>query len=104
MARVRPRGGGHQPADDNDPAAWAAVARGMVDITLDDDVLRSNRVPILAICGEHDPARSSVTAMSAVASHFAMNLVPGLDHHTLPASKEFSTAIRKFIADPETAV
>jgi pimeloyl-ACP methyl ester carboxylesterase len=98
--RERPPREVQQLVDDNDPAALAAVARGMVDVTVDDDVLRSNRVPILAICGEHDPARSSVTAMSSVTSRFAMHLVPGLDHHTLPSSEEFSAAIRSFIANP----
>jgi pimeloyl-ACP methyl ester carboxylesterase len=86
-----------QVVDANDPAALAGVARGMMDVTVTDDVLQSNRVPILAICGEHDPVKPSVLAMEAVTSNLITRVVPGLDHHTLPGSKEFRDSIHQFI-------
>ncbi|HEY7387161.1 MAG TPA: alpha/beta hydrolase [Bryobacteraceae bacterium] len=88
-----------QVVDANDPAALAALARGMLDVTVTDEVLRSNQVAILAICGEHDPVKPSVVAMKAVTRNLFTQVVPDLDHHTLPGSKEFRNAIRDFIRD-----
>ena len=86
-----------QVVDANDPAALAAVARGMLDVTITDDVLRSNRVPILALCGEHDPLKPSVLNMKSGTHTLTILVVPGLDHNTLPGSKEFRDSIRQFI-------
>ena len=49
--------------DRNDPAALAALARGMLEVTVAEDALKANRVPTLAICGEHDPIKATVLAM-----------------------------------------
>ena len=86
-----------QVVDANDPAALAAVARGMLDVTVTEKVLQSNRVPILAVCGDHDPVKPSVLTMKAVTHNLVMHVVPGLDHNTLPGSKEFRDSIRQFI-------
>jgi pimeloyl-ACP methyl ester carboxylesterase len=88
-----------QIVDNNDPVALAAVSRGMLNVTVTEDVLRSNRVPILGVFGEHDPAKPSGASMEGIARNFTMLLVPGLDHHTLPGSEEFRGAIRKFISN-----
>ncbi|HTM04424.1 MAG TPA: alpha/beta hydrolase [Vicinamibacterales bacterium] len=93
-----------QVIDGNDPAALAAVARGMTSVTLCEQVLRANVVPVFAICGDHDPAKASVMTMSAVTGCFALHLVPGADHHSLPARPEFLTTIRAFISDPMGAL
>ena len=93
-----------QIVDRNDPAALAAVARGMTSVTLCEQVLRANVVPIFAICGDRDPAKASVMTMSAVTGCFALHLVPGADQHSLPTRPEFLTTIRAFIADPMGAL
>jgi pimeloyl-ACP methyl ester carboxylesterase len=82
--------------DDNDPAALAALAQGMLHLTLSEHALRLNRVPLLAVYGEHDPARASGEAMQDVAGNYTLLVAPGLDHHTLAGSDEFRNAIRKF--------
>lgn len=98
-----PDGNGRPPReireviDNNDARALAAVSSGMMDVTVSVDVLRSNCVPILALFGENDPIQSSGAAMKAVAKNFTMQVVPGLDHHTLAGSPEFPQAIRQFI-------
>jgi pimeloyl-ACP methyl ester carboxylesterase len=87
-----------QIVDNNDPVALAALSRGMPDVTVTEDVLRSNRVPILGLFGEHDPQQAEGASMKGVASNFTMQVVPGLDHNTLAGSEEFRSAIRKFIS------
>jgi len=90
--------------DGNDPAALAAVARGMLDVTVSEDVLRANRVPTLAICGERDPVKASVLAMKTVMHGLTVRVVPELDHNTLPGSKDFSEAVRDFVGGAIPAV
>jgi len=90
--------------DANDPVALVAVARGMTGVTLCEQVLRANVVPVLAICGDRDPAKASVMTMSAVTNHLTVHLVPGTDHHSLPTRPEFLTAVRTFVADPTAAM
>jgi pimeloyl-ACP methyl ester carboxylesterase len=70
----------------------------MLDVTVTKDVLQANRVPTLAICGEQDPVTASVIAMRSVMRNLTVQVVPGLDHNTLPASKEFGEAVRNVIA------
>jgi pimeloyl-ACP methyl ester carboxylesterase len=83
--------------DRNDPAALAALARGMLDVTVSEDLLQANGVPTLAICGALDPVNVSVSAMQGVVPNLTARVVPGLDHHTLPASTEFAEAVRRFV-------
>ena len=87
-----------QIVDNNDPVALAAVSRGMPDVTVSAGVLRSNRVPILGLFGEHDPQQAEGASMKGVARNFTMEVIPGLDHNTLAGSEEFKGAIRKFIS------
>jgi pimeloyl-ACP methyl ester carboxylesterase len=84
--------------DANDPAALAGVARGMLEVTISEDVLQTNRVPTLAICGEHDPVKASVLDMKSVMRDLEVQIVAGFDHNTLPGSSEFQDAIRAFVA------
>jgi len=96
--RERPPREVQQTVDSNDPVALAALSRGMPNVTVTEDVLRSNRVPILGVFGEHDPQQAEGASMKGVASNFAMQVIPGLDHNTLAGSEEFRGAIRKFIS------
>ena len=84
--------------DRNDPAALAGVARGMLEVTVKEDVLRKNRVPTLVICGAQDPVKASVLEMQSAMRDLEVQIVPGFDHNTLPGSKEFRDAIRAFLA------
>jgi hypothetical protein len=70
----------------------------MLDVAIKDEVLRNNRVPMLAVCGEREPVRASVLAMNRIARAMTVQIVPRHDHHTLPASNEFRAAVSAFIA------
>jgi len=85
--------------DRNDPAALAALSRGMLHVPIAEDALRSSGVPILALFGEHDPIQASGAAIEGVATNFSMQVFPGFDHHTLAASAEFRSALRRFLSD-----
>jgi pimeloyl-ACP methyl ester carboxylesterase len=93
-----------QMVDRNDPAALAALSRGMLHVSVTEDALRSARVPILAVFGENDPIQASGAAMQGVAKNFSMRVVPGLDHHTLAGSAEFRSALRRFLSDHKSPV
>jgi len=84
--------------DGNDPAALAALARGMLEVTVTEAALQSSRVPTLAICGDHDPIKATVLAMKDAVPNLSVQVIPGLDHNTLPGSKDFRDSIRGFIA------
>jgi pimeloyl-ACP methyl ester carboxylesterase len=84
--------------DANDPAALTGVARGMLEMTVGKEVLETNRVPALAICGEQDPVKASVLEMKTAMRDLEVQIVAGYDHNTLPGSKEFRDAIRAFVA------
>lgn len=90
--------------DRNDPAALAALSRGMLHVSVTEDALRSARVPILAVFGENDPIQASGAAMQGVAKNFSMRVVPGLDHHTLAGSAEFRSALRRFLSDHKSPI
>jgi pimeloyl-ACP methyl ester carboxylesterase len=90
--------------DGNDSAALAALAalaRGMLEVTVSDGALESNRVPTLALCGEHDPVKATVLAMKAAVPNLSVQVVPGLDHNTLPGSKEFREGLQAFVLPPD---
>jgi pimeloyl-ACP methyl ester carboxylesterase len=69
----------------------------MLDVTVKEEVLRANGVPLLAICGDRDPVKDSVVAMERVTRNLTVQVVPGFDHNTLPGSDEFGSAVRAFL-------
>jgi pimeloyl-ACP methyl ester carboxylesterase len=84
--------------DANDPAALAAVSRGMLGVEVPEAVLRANRVPTLVVFGEHDWIRPSGDAMPGVMASLAMRVIPGQDHGVAGGSDEFKAIVREFIA------
>jgi pimeloyl-ACP methyl ester carboxylesterase len=84
--------------DRNDPAALAALARGMLEVAVAEDALKANRVPTLAICGEHDPIKATVLAMKDAMPGLSVQVIPGLDHNTVPGSQEFRQVLHDFTA------
>jgi pimeloyl-ACP methyl ester carboxylesterase len=92
--------------DGNDAAALAALAHGMLEVAVAQDGLKSNRVPTLAICGEHDPIKTTVLAMRDSVPNLSVQVFAGRDHNTLPGSNEFRRALQDFVvrrAKPPTS-
>jgi len=90
--------------DRNDAAALAALSRSMLDMTVSEATLRSNRVPTLVVFGEHDWIRPNGDALPGVMANLTMRVLPGEDHGSVPASDAFKHMIRSFIADPNAVL
>jgi pimeloyl-ACP methyl ester carboxylesterase len=83
---------------------WQRCPEACLHVSVTEDALRSARVPILAVFGEHDPIQASGAAMQGVAKNFSMRVVPGFDHHTLAGSAEFRRALRRFLLDHKSPI
>jgi len=84
--------------DDNDAAALAALARGMLDVTVSEEALRSNSVPTLVVFGENDWIRPHGDALPDVMANLTMRVLPGEDHGSVMGSDAFKRMIRAFVA------
>lgn len=83
----------------NDGRALSAAFRS--DLSLPpfaEEELRTNRVPTLAIIGEHDPFGEGVGSMRAVMGRLEVLVLPGADHATTIGRPEFVTAVLGFLA------
>jgi pimeloyl-ACP methyl ester carboxylesterase len=82
----------------NDAKALAAVIRGnKFNKVVTADLLKTNRVPMLAVVGEIDPIKAAVDAMKGVASQLEVVVLPGKDHLTAVADPQLATSMREFL-------
>lgn len=86
-----------QLSEMNNGRALSAAFRA--DLTLpaiNEQELRRNQVPTLAIIGEHDPFRPGAESMGAMMGHLEMFVLPGADHASTISRPEFLTALLGF--------
>lgn len=83
----------------NDVKALAACARGMKGLTVKEETLRNNKVPVLSIIGSIDPLKTGVDAMNGVIENAEFIVIEGADHMTAFSSPEFVAAMRKFLIE-----
>ena len=88
----------------NDPDALAAVARGLKQLTVEEQSLRSNRVPTLALIGEVDPLKAGVDELRGVMDNLRIVVIEEADHMTAPSHKKFIDSLKQFLAAPEATV
>ena len=88
----------------NDPDALAAVARGLKQLTVDEQSLRSNRVPTLALIGEVDPLKDGVDELRGVMNNLRIVVIEEADHMTAPAHKKFIDNLTEFLAAPQETI
>lgn len=86
-----------QMMDVNDPAALAAMARGMVKLTVDPSDLAANEVPILLLIGENDWDRPQADAALAVGANVEMHVLPGRNHLDAFDDPNYIPVIRAFL-------
>ena len=85
----------------NDPYALAAMLGGLPQLTVSETELQAIRGPVLAIVGQHDPFRTSATALCSRLDDYRMVVVDGADHVRL-ASKDVTIAsLLQFLNEPE---
>ena len=81
----------------NDMRALAAVirAQGFADSV---DELRSNKVPTLALIGEHDIFKKDVDALAEVMTNLEVVVIPGANHGAALRDPLFLESLLKFLA------
>ncbi|HSE27879.1 MAG TPA: alpha/beta fold hydrolase, partial [Gemmatimonadales bacterium] len=89
--------------DRNDPVALGAVIRGGAGLAVPEAELRANRVPVLAVLGEHDHlVRADVERLAGLWPDLEVVRIPGADHFSVLADPRFPQAILRFL-DAETS-
>ena len=82
----------------NDVKALAAIFRAMEQFDVEEDELKANRVPALAIVGEKDPLKVTVNELDGVMAELKVVVVEGADHMGCPFRPEFIASIHEFLA------
>jgi pimeloyl-ACP methyl ester carboxylesterase len=82
----------------NDMQALAAVVRSWKSLTVSDDALKANKVPVLGLVGDRDPLRSSLEDLKGVLAGLKIETIPGGDHMNTFAMPQFAAAIKQFLA------
>jgi pimeloyl-ACP methyl ester carboxylesterase len=83
----------------NDTKALAAVIRGMKELGVTDDRLKSNRVPTLALIGEIDPLKAGVDDLKARLPDLRVVVIGGADHITAFARPVFIKELKGFLGE-----
>jgi pimeloyl-ACP methyl ester carboxylesterase len=83
----------------HDPKALVALIRSRKGVRLDEEKLKRNQVPALALVGEHDPARSGVEALSGRMATLKVVVIPAADHQTTPGRPEFLHRLQEFLTE-----
>jgi pimeloyl-ACP methyl ester carboxylesterase len=82
----------------NDTKALAAVVRGWKELTIPDQQLRDNRVPVLGLVGAEDPLKQRVDDFKEVLPKMHEVVIKDADHMNAFTKPEFLSALEKFLA------
>ena len=82
----------------NDQKALAAVARTMTRLSVQEESLKANRVPALAIIGEVDPLKIGVDELEEVMPNLEVVVIDKADHMTTFLSPVFLKSLKDFLA------
>jgi pimeloyl-ACP methyl ester carboxylesterase len=82
----------------NDNRAMTCIMQRFPDLSVTEEELRANRVPVLSIVGTKDPLRAGADAMVGVMANHRAVFVKGGDHFTTIFRKEFLASLHEFLA------
>jgi len=82
----------------NDNQAMTCIMKRFPDLSVTEEELRANRVPVLSIVGTKDPLRAGADAMVGVMGNHRAVFVKGGDHFTTIFRKEFLANLHEFLA------
>lgn len=82
----------------NDQKAVARVVAQIEELSVTEDQLRSNQVPVLSIVGAKDPLRTGVDAMVGVMANHEAVFIAGADHISAIRRKEYVDSLKSFFA------
>jgi len=81
----------------NDSKALAACIRGMKSLSVTEDKLKANKVPVLAIIGEKDPLKVGVDEMRGKMANLTVDVIEGADHMTTFTNPKFTNDLKAFL-------
>jgi len=84
----------------NDTQALAKAMRGMEQLEVPEEFLRTNQVPMLTIVGSIDPLAEQAGPMAEIAHSHSIVWVEGADHASCIRRPEYLTALQEFLANP----
>lgn len=82
----------------NDKKALAALIRGFQGLTVTEDEIRRNIVPVQAIVGSIDPLRDGVDRMKDVMANLKTVYLDGDDHMVTPHDPRYLVAVKEFLS------
>jgi pimeloyl-ACP methyl ester carboxylesterase len=82
----------------NDQKALAAVIRGMTGLMLAEAKLKVNKVPTLALVGEHDPLRQGIDNLKIAMPDLKVIVIANADHMNAFFQPEFTHGLKAFLS------
>lgn len=82
----------------NDNEAMSALMKRFVDLSVTEEDLRSNRVPVLSIVGTRDPLGGGVKGMTQRMAHHEAVYIEGGDHLTTILNRKYLESLKAFLA------
>ena len=82
----------------NDNEAMSALMKRFVDLSVTEEDLRSNRVPVLSIVGTRDPLGGGVKGMTQHMAHHEAVYIEGGDHLTTILNRKYIQSLKAFLA------
>lgn len=79
--------------------ALAAVVRSWKKLGVSKKQLRANKVPALALIGARDPLKATIDLIKDDMGNLQVVVIEGKDHLTAYISPEFTSNLRKFLAE-----
>jgi pimeloyl-ACP methyl ester carboxylesterase len=84
----------------NDPLAMSGVENGMLQLfNIEEDKLKTNKVPTLLLVGEKDVFLKSAEMTASVATNMKLQILQGQDHLSAINDPLFLTAIKSFLME-----
>lgn len=83
----------------NNGKVLAAVVRSWKTLAVPPERLKSNKVPTLALIGEHDPFRPSVDALKERMDNLQVVVIDDANHMTAFTKPKFLRTLRKFVEE-----
>ncbi|RZK09935.1 MAG: alpha/beta hydrolase [Flavobacterium sp.] len=83
----------------NDPLALSGVANGMLQLSIEENKLLTNKVPTLLLIGEEDRLMKSAETTASVATNMKLQILKGQDHLSAINDPLFLTTIENFLKE-----
>jgi pimeloyl-ACP methyl ester carboxylesterase len=81
----------------NDIQALAAVVRSWSGLSVSDDALKANKIPVLGLVGDRDPLKASLEELKGVLAGLQIVVVPEGDHRDTFTKPAFVQALKEFL-------